>query len=183
MTKRRLFSLLCGVALMTTFGLSGCSFKPPAGIAPVTPFAADRYLGTWYEIARLDHSFERGMTHVTAQYQANTDGSIQVTNRGYLPDMKAWKDAIGRAVFTGSRDEGALKVSFFGPFYGGYFVAALDPNYAWSLVVGPNRDYFWILARTPTLDDALKSTLLAQAQALGIDTAQLIWVNQSQPLP
>jgi len=173
-----LMALTLGILL----NLMGCS-SPPQGIKPVAPFDANRYLGTWYEIARLDHSFERGMTHVTALYRPNPDGSLEVINRGYLPESKTWKEAEGHALFTDSSHVGALKVSFFGPFYGGYFVAALDPDYQWSLVVGPNRDYFWILARTPNLSDVLKTEFTSQAQSLGIDVSRLIWVDQSPPAP
>jgi apolipoprotein D and lipocalin family protein len=170
-------------ALIFSFALGGCAIKPPEGIEPVRPFAVQSYLGTWYEIARLDHSFERGMTHVTAEYRLNQDDSLKVINRGYNTEKQAWNEANGHALFTGPTDQGALKVSFFGPFYGGYFVADLDKDYRWSLVVGPNRDYFWILSREPRLSEELKAELVAKAQALGIDTTQLIWVKQTQPVP
>ncbi|HES76236.1 MAG TPA: hypothetical protein ENO09_04410 [bacterium] len=170
-------------ALILALTLGGCAIKPPEGIEPVRPFAVQPYLGTWYEIARLDHSFERGMTHVSAEYRLNDDGSLKVINRGYNPEKQAWNEAKGHALFTGAVDQGALKVSFFGPFYGGYFVTDLDKDYRWSLVVGPNRDYFWILARESHIADALKAELIAKAQAIGIDTTKLIWVNQTQPAP
>lgn len=162
------------------FFLAGCSSAPPVGIHPVTPFALDRYLGTWYEIARLDHRFERGLTDIQAQYSLSADGSVRVLNRGKQISDGQWHEAIGRAVFTGSPQEGSLKVSFFGPFYGGYHVAALDPDYRWSLVVGPDRDYFWVLSREPRLSPTLRDNLIARARALGIATDQLIWTPQQE---
>src|SRR5690554_7009160 len=101
--------------------LSACTGLP-SGIEPVTGFDQDRYLGTWYEIARLDHSFERGLSRVTAEYTLNDDGSIRVINRGYNTEKGAWKEAEGRAKFVGDSEVGHLKVSFFGPFYASYVV-------------------------------------------------------------
>ena len=109
----------------------------PQGITPVSPFQLDRYLGKWYEIARLDHSFERGLSDVSAQYRRQPDGSIEVINCGYSAEKGAWKEAIGKARFIGEPTLASLQVSFFGPFYGGYHIAALDEHaYLWSLVVG-----------------------------------------------
>jgi apolipoprotein D and lipocalin family protein len=146
----------------------------------VTPFDVQRYQGTWYEIARLDHSFERNLTDVSASYQLQADGSVQVINRGFNTRKNEWKQALGKALFTGPSDRGSLKVSFFGPFYGGYHVVALDPAYRWSMVVGPDRDYLWILARDKQLEPALKAQLLRQAQALGLRTESLIWVTHTR---
>lgn len=160
--------------------LAGCSTSPPTGIRPVTPFDVNRYTGTWFEIARLDHVFERGLTDVNATYRAQPDGSLTVINRGFDPDNGTWKQAIGKALFTGDNHTGSLKVSFFGPFYGGYHVVGLDQNYRWALVVGPDRDNFWILARDRRLPDDLKSELLQKARSLGIETGKLIWVSQNR---
>lgn len=170
-----LLTLLCALAL------SGCATSPPAGVQPVTGFELERYLGRWYEIARLDHSFERGMSDVNATYQLQDDGSVKVINRGYDTRRQAWKEAVGRALFIGDSQTGSLKVSFFGPFYGGYHVIALDPDYRWALVSGPDRDYLWLLARDKTLAPAVRAQLLDQAQALGFATDQLIWVEHKQP--
>jgi len=166
---------LCLAAL-----LSACSTAPPEGLQAVTPFDAQRYQGTWYEIARLDHSFERNMMDVSARYTVQTDGSVQVINRGFNTVKNEWKEAVGKALFTGDTDRGSLKVSFFGPFYGGYHVVALDPNYRWSMVVGPDRDYLWILARDKQIDPALKAQLLSQAQTFGLPTEKLIWVTHTR---
>ena len=173
---RRLFLILC-VALLT-----GC-VAVPDGIQPVSGFQPERYLGTWYEIARLDHGFERGMSRVTAEYRRRDDGGIDVVNRGYLADTKTWKQADGKAYFVQSPDIGYLKVSFFGPFYGSYVVFELDrQDYRYALVAGPDRSYLWLLARSPTLDAATRERLVARAKAAGFDTQKLIFVDQS-PVP
>lgn len=177
MSSIRLFAL----ALIASLTLAACSTAPPEGVRPVTAFDINRYLGQWYEIARLDHSFERGMSDVSATYQLQDDGSVKVINRGYDTQRRAWKEAVGRALFIGNPGTGSLKVSFFGPFYGGYHVIALDQeNYRWSLVAGPDRDYLWILARDRTLPAEVREQLVAQAQALGFATDQLIWVEQTR---
>lgn len=162
--------------------LSACVALPD-GIQPVTGFQADRYLGTWYEIARLDHSFERGMSRVTAEYRKRDDGGIEVVNRGWLADGKTWKEARGKAYFVDRPDVGHLEVSFFGPFYGSYVVFELDrQDYRYALVSGPDRSYLWLLARSPTLDAATRERLVARAAAAGFDTSKLIFVDHS-PLP
>jgi len=158
---------------------SACSYTPE-GITPVRDFEADKYLGTWYEIARLDHSFERGLERVTATYSKREDGGIKVINRGFDTEKQEWKEAEGKAYFIEGPDVGKLKVSFFGPFYGGYNIVALDKvYYNYSLVAGPDRSYLWILARTPQLSYPVKQELVAQAKNLGFDTDKLIYVDQS----
>jgi apolipoprotein D and lipocalin family protein len=156
--------------------LAGCA-QIPDGIEPVGDFDAERYLGTWYEIARLDQRFERGLSKVSATYTARDDGSIGVLNRGFNAEKGEWDEASGRAKFVGARDVGQLKVSFFGPFYGGYNVVDLDAEYQYSLVVGPNRSYLWILARRPDPPRAEVDRLVARAKALGFDTSQLVFVE------
>jgi apolipoprotein D and lipocalin family protein len=156
--------------------LTACTAVPD-GLEPVRGFETERYLGRWYEIARLDHSFERGLSRVTADYSRRDDGGIRVLNRGYDETGGAWKEAEGKAYTLGEADVASLKVSFFGPFYGGYHVIALDPGYRWALVAGPSRDYLWILARAPELDPAIYARLVAQADAGGFPVEQLIRVN------
>jgi len=169
------------ITLISTLALAACSTAPPEGLRPVTSFELDRYLGQWYEIARLDHSFERGMSDVNATYRLQDDGSVKVINRGYDTQRQVWKEAIGRALFVGDNGTASLKVSFFGPFYGGYHVIALDrQNYRWSLVAGPDRDYLWILARDKSLPAEVREQLLSQARALGFATDKLIWVEQKR---
>ena len=176
--------LLIGTLITGGLTMLGCaSSSPPAGIAAVTPFDLQRYQGQWYELARLDHVFERGMSDVTATYTPQSDGSVRVLNRGFVTDSGKWRDIVGKARFTGAPNVGSLKVSFFGPFYGGYHVAALDSDYNWALVVGPDRDYCWVLAREKTLAPATKQAIVARAQTLGIDTNALIWVSQEQAQP
>lgn len=156
--------------------LAGCA-QVPDGVEPVGGFDAERYLGKWYEVARLDHSFERGMDNVTATYTAREDGGIDVLNRGFVRDKGEWEEARGRAKFVGARDRGSLKVSFFGPFYGGYNVVDLDPDYQLSLVAGPSRQYLWILARQPDPPREAVERVVRRAAELGFDTGALIWVR------
>lgn len=169
------------ILIFCTLTLAGCSTEPPAGVTPVSPFEINRYLGKWYEIARLDHSFERGMSDVSATYQLQEDGSVKVINRGYDTQRQAWKEALGRALFIGDSNTASLKVSFFGPFYGGYHVVALDQkDYRWSLVSGPDRDYLWLLARDKQLPAEVREQLVSQARALGFATDKLIWVDHQR---
>ncbi len=163
--------------LLLVFLLTGCTGLPD-NVKPVSGFQAERYLGKWYEIARLDHSFERGMSRVTAEYTTRKDGGIDVLNRGYLADEKKWKEARGKAYFVESPDVGHLKVSFFGPFYGAYGIFELDAqNYQYAMISGPDKSYLWLLARSPVLDAATQQRLVARAAALGFDTSQLIFVK------
>ncbi|CUI02740.1 lipoprotein Blc [Janthinobacterium sp. CG23_2] len=165
--------------VVMAFLLAGCVSKP-ADIEPVATFDSSQYLGKWYEIARLDHSFERGLSRVTADYSMRADGGIKVVNRGYNAEKAEWKESVGKAYFVEKPDVGYLKVSFFGPFYGSYIVFDLErENYSYSLISGPDKSYFWLLSRTPTMDEATKKRLVAKAQALGFDTSKLIYVDQS----
>jgi apolipoprotein D and lipocalin family protein len=168
-------------AFAILLGLSACSTMPPGGVAAVTPFDLNRYEGKWYEIARLDHAFERGLQDVSASYRSKPDGSVEVINRGFDRERNEWRQAAGRALFTGDTNTASLKVSFFGPFYGGYHVVALDQqHYRWAMVVGPSRDYLWILAREKQLPAEIRERLLNQARQLGLDVRQLIWVDQAR---
>nr|WP_319006048.1 lipocalin family protein [Methylobacillus gramineus] len=168
---------LCWLAL--SLALIACSgTETPKGIQPVSDFKPDQYLGTWYEIARLDHSFERGLDQVTATYSKADDGSIKVINRGYNAKKKQWDEVEGKAYFVETPDIGKLKVSFFGPFYGAYNIFVLDKvNYNFAMIAGPDRDYLWILSRSPQLSFPVKAELVSRAQALGFDTSKLIYVN------
>lgn len=157
--------------------LLGC-VSIPEGIEPVKDFDIQRYLGVWYEIARLDHSFERGLEKVTANYSLLNDGGIKVVNRGFDPHKNKWKASVGKAYFVSDPNTGRLKVSFFGPFYGGYNIIALDAaNYSYAMVCGPNKTYLWILARASILEDGIKSRLINTAKELGFDTEKLIHVK------
>lgn len=174
-------TVLWGAALL---GLSACSFAPPEGLVAVTPFDIRRYEGQWYEIARLDHAFERGLSAVSATYRVQPDGMLKVTNRGFSSQKNDWRQATGTALFTGDPQRASLKVSFFGPFFAGYHVVALDQqHYRWALVVGQSRDQAWILSRDKQLSPELRAQLLAQAGQLGIAVASLIWVDQTREDP
>ena len=164
------------IPLLLLLFLSACT-NVPEGITPVQNFDKSRYLGTWYEIARLDHSFERGLEQISATYTVREDGGIDVLNRGFHVVDGVWNEAIGKAYFVDSEDVGHLKVSFFGPFYASYVIMALDPDYQWALVTGPNRDYFWILSRTPSLSETTLIMLLEQAKHKGYPVQELIYVH------
>lgn len=164
------------LSLWLTLFFTGCAGIPEQ-VKPIDNFRVQKYLGKWYEIARLDHSFERGLTRVTAEYGLREDGGLRVTNRGYSAKENRWKEAIGKAYFVDETDKGYLKVSFFGPFYGSYVIFDLDQeNYQYSLVCGPDTSYLWILARTPEIEAAVKNRLVAKAASLGFDTSKLIYV-------
>lgn len=160
--------------------LAGCT-GTPEGVPAVNDFELERYLGTWYEIARLDHPFERGLTDVTAEYRTREGGGIEVVNAGFDPEAGERRAAVGKAFFVGDPSVGMLKVSFFGPFYGGYNVIDLDEEgYCWSMVAGPNRSYLWILGRTPDLDPDLVARLTDRAEALGFPVDELIRVEHAR---
>jgi len=165
------------VLLATMAIISGCTGLPK-NVVPVDGFDGDRYLGTWYEIARLDHRFERGLSNVTATYSTREDGGLVVKNRGYSERKGEWKDAVGKAYFVGDKTTGHLKVSFFGPFYGSYAVFELDrENYQHAFVSGNTTKYLWLLSRTPQVTDELVDEFKSRADKLGFDTSKLIMVN------
>ena len=167
------------MSLILAACLTGCVCESiPMGVTPVSSFDGARYSGKWYEIARLDHFFEKGMSKVTAEYTANPDGSFKVVNRGFVEKNNEWKEITGRAVFVDKSNQGHLNVSFFGPFYGGYIVFDLDPNYQHALVSGPDHSNFWLLSRTPTISDDVKADLMKKIQAAGFDTSKLVMVQQ-----
>lgn len=168
------------IALLCVSSLLGGCLGMPDGVTPVTGFKLDRYLGTWYEIARLDHSFERGLERVTAEYSLRDDGSVQVVNRGFDTSKGQWSEAEGKAVFVEDTGTGYLKVSFFGPFYGSYVIFELDhEGYQYAFVSGPDTSYLWLLARTPTVSDEVLQQFRSRAETLGFDLEDLILVDQS----
>ena len=156
--------------------LAGCA-KIPQGAKAVKPFNSGKYLGKWYEIGRLDFFFEHGLNNVTATYTLNSDGSIKVVNRGYDYTAKKWKESEGKARFTGDSDEAKLEVSFFGPFYSGYNVIAIDERYTCALVAGKNLDYLWLLSRDTTMPQDMKQKHLKIAADIGYDTSKLIYTD------
>jgi apolipoprotein D and lipocalin family protein len=174
--KKQLRKLL--VFVMGFFTFNACANIPDGAVA-VKPFDSERYLGKWYEIARFDFRFERGLNNTTATYSMNKNGSIRVENNGYDYTKKIWKKAVGKAKFIGSSNEARLKVSFFGPFYGGYNVIALDSAYKYALVAGDNLGYLWILSRETSIPENIKQSYLNLAQKIGFDTDKLIWVEHT----
>jgi apolipoprotein D and lipocalin family protein len=165
-------------AFLVLFMLSACVGMPDK-MEPVQGFDINKYLGKWYEIARLDHSFERGMSNVTAEYSLKEDGGVLVKNKGFDVNNGEWTEALGKAYFVEESDIGYLKVSFFGPFYGSYVVFELEHNnYQYAFVSGPNLSYLWLLSRTPNLDDEVIDKFVTQAKRLGFDTQALIFVEQ-----
>ncbi len=173
--RKLIVRLAIGLSLLF---LSACSLTGvPDGLSPVSGFELDRYLGRWYEIARLDHRFERGLQQVTAEYSLNADGSVKVVNSGVSESTGKRKTATGRARFVGDAALGHLKVSFFGPFYGSYVIIELDSDtYNHALVAGPSRRFLWVLARQPELDDVVYQSLVMRAKESGFAVEQLIKV-------
>lgn len=169
--------IFCTLLLTACLGI-------PDNVKVVQSVDASQYLGTWYEIARLEQSFEKGLTQITATYSKNADGSIKVINRGFNAKTNTWKVAEGKAYFidppnADNTNTGKLKVSFFGPFYGAYNIIELDkPYYNYVMICGPDKSYLWILSRTPQLTYPIKQHLIAQAKELGFDTDKLIHVEQ-----
>ncbi|WP_049031422.1 outer membrane lipoprotein Blc [Klebsiella aerogenes] len=175
----KLWPILTGVAV--SLALVACKTPtPPQGVKPINHFDASLYLGRWYEVARLENRFERGLEQVTATYSMRDDGGIRVLNRGFDPRNKRWRESEGKAYFTGASTTAALKVSFFGPFYGGYNVIALDEDYQYALVSGPNRDYLWLLSRAPDIPSHIRQQYLALAAELGFAVNKLVWVPQAK---
>jgi len=165
-TRMMLIALAAAVA--------GCVSGPKVDNAPVAALDLNRYLGEWYEIARFDHSFERGIEQAKANYTLNEDGTIKVVNSGVKAGKP--KTAIGKGKRTDT--PALLRVSFFGPFYADYRVMKIDTDYTYALVGSGGADYLWMLSRTPKLADDAKSELIAEAKRRGYDTEKLIWVKQ-----
>lgn len=164
--------------VISIFLLSGCLGMPKL-VQPVNDFELNKYLGKWYEIARLDHSFERGLSQVSAEYSLKDDGGVMVINRGFSAAKNEWKEAEGKAYFVNGDSEGYLKVSFFGPFYGSYVVFELDhENYQYAFISGPDTDYLWLLAKTPTVPPEVLQKFVEMSKARGFDTDSLIYVQQ-----
>lgn len=167
----------CRTLLLLGIWLTGCTGLP-IGITPVEPFQLERYLGTWYEIARLDHSFERGLSQVSANYSLQKDGTVTVINRGYDAAKQQWQQAEGRAKLVSSANVDHLKVSFFGPFFGGYAIFYLDEEYQNAYVTSYNRDYLWYLSRSATVTDAQWQHFITTITNAGFNTAAVIRVKQ-----
>ncbi|MFD1552565.1 hypothetical protein DNU06_15655 [Putridiphycobacter roseus] len=161
------------------FGLFSCA-TIPEGAKAVAGFEKEKYLGKWYEIARMDFKFEKNLNNTTATYSVGEGNKIKVDNQGYNTVKKEWTQAIGKAKFVESENIAKLKVSFFGPFYAGYNVLAIDKDYQYALVAGKNLDYLWILSRKTSIPAEIKTSYLALAEKIGYQTADLIWVKQDK---
>lgn len=172
---KRLTSILL---IAMTLLISACSTTLDADVVPVSNFEADRYLGKWYEIARIENRFEKGLSQVTAEYSRRDDGGIKVVNRGFEAEDNEWDEANGKAFFVDDLDIGHLKVSFFGPFYGPYVVFELDPDYRYSFVTNHNKKYLWLLSRTPEVSEDVKARFMNRINEMGFKTDKLIWVEQ-----
>jgi|TARA_R110002126_G_scaffold279836_1_gene426919 apolipoprotein D and lipocalin family protein len=163
--------------ILMIFLLNGC-LGIPQGIAPIDNFKVNKYLGKWYEIARLDHSFEKGLSAVTAEYSLREDGGIKVINSGKQPQQEERKVAEGKAYFISSEKTGHLKVSFFGPFYGSYIIFEIDEDdYQYAFITSYDRSYLWFLARTPDVSKELTAHFIKRANQLGFNTNELIFVK------
>jgi apolipoprotein D and lipocalin family protein len=177
--KKKIFALGSAALLTATlFAINSCS-SIPKGAKAVQNFDKEKYLGNWFEIARLDFVFEKNLNNTTAEYVLNEDGSIKVINRGYNYIKNKNVVSIGKVKFVGNANEGMLKVSFFGPFYSGYNVLAIDVDYKYALVTGKNLKYMWLLSRDKTMPENIKNDYLKIAKDLGYDTSALIWVKHN----
>lgn len=161
---------------VTLFAINSCS-SAPKGLQVVQNFNKEKYLGSWYEIARLDFVFEKNLNNTTAEYSQNNDGSIKVINRGYNFLKNKYVSATGKVKFAGDTNNGKLKVSFFGPFYSGYNIVALDSDYKYALIAGQNLKCLWLLSREKSMPQNIKEAYLKTAKQLGYDVSQLIWVQ------
>ena len=164
------------LSIITLMAFTLCS--PKKELATVKPVDLNKYKGTWYEIARFDHSFERNLACVSATYTIREDGKIDVLNKGYNTKKEKWEEANGIAKVPNSDIPGEIKVSFFRPFYGDYFVMKLDSDYKHVLVGSPTRNYLWVLSRTKTMDKAVYDKYVAFAKEKGFDTSKLMRINQ-----
>ncbi|MBO5137344.1 MAG: lipocalin family protein [Spirochaetaceae bacterium] len=174
MSRNRLFFIM----FISFFLLNSCK-SVPKNILPVKNFDLEQYMGKWYEIARLDFLYERGMSNITANYSLDENGNIQVVNTGYNTRQYKWKKATGKAKPCGNPLEGALKVSFFGPFYSDYTVLAVDSNYSYALVGGKDYSLLWFLARKPEVPENIKNQFVDMAKNLGYETDSLIWTEHN----
>lgn len=165
-----------GVAL----ALYSCSSTIPKNAVAITNFDKSKYLGKWYEIARLDFKYEKGLNNVTAEYSLNHNGTIKVDNKGYNVKKEKWEQSIGKAKFVKNNTVGMLKVSFFGPFYAGYNVIAAEDNYKYALVVGKNLKYMWILSRETVIPESVKADFLIKAREIGFEVSDLVWVKHDK---
>lgn len=178
MKKNRIL-LGLGIAFLALSIIQSCA-DISDGVKAVQNFQKEKYLGKWYEIGRFDSRFEKNIDNATAFYALNSDGTIKVVNKGFDYKKQKWTSVEGKAKFIGSESEARLKVSFFGPFYGGYNVVDIDENYQNALIYGNSTEYMWILSRNKTIDEATKKRFVEKAKKDGFDVSKLIWVNHNK---
>ena len=170
------------ILIMLLFCFTGCRAQTSGNMIDtrtIDSFELDSYLGTWYELARFDHSFERGLQGVTATYSMRKDGKIKVENQGYRGSLDGKQSrAVGKAKFNPNGKPGQLKVAFFLFFYGDYFILELDPGYQWAIIGSSSDNFMWILSRTPQVEPELREKFLTLIKQRGYDTGKLIWVDQ-----
>ena len=174
--NRKIIYTTAFVAAAAVIVLNSCKSIPNGAVA-VKPFKLKKYLGKWFEIARMDYYFERNLNNVTANYSLNENGTIKVDNKGFDFVKNKWKESIGKAKPASQDGSGELKVSFFGPFYAGYNVVAIDKDYKYALVMGKSTKYLWILSRETSIPENVKQTYLQLARNIGYDTEKLTWVK------
>ncbi|WP_163409747.1 lipocalin family protein [Flavobacterium ajazii] len=178
MKNRYIVPILIGAGI--GLALYSCGGGIPRKATAVTNFESAKYLGKWYEIARLDYKWERDLDNVTAEYSLNEDKTIKVDNKGYNFKKGKWEQSIGKAKFVGKENIGMLKVSFFGPFYSGYNVVSIDQDYKYALVAGESLKYMWILSREKTIPETVKTEFLKKAKEIGYATSDLVWVKHDK---
>ena len=169
------------IGLAAVLGVAAIVYKLlskdiPDNAAAVEPFDMNRYLGKWYEIARLPNRIEKDINHLTEEYSSNNNGTFKVITKGYNTQKGEWKELSGTIKFADRKGVGMLKVSYFGPFYASYNVLSIDPHYKYALVSGSGLDYLWILSRETTIPDDVKKQFLAESRAIGFDVEKLEWV-------
>jgi apolipoprotein D and lipocalin family protein len=179
--KHRMF-YMATISLLLSFVTSGC-FTPERlsteSIPAIKNFDVNRYLGTWYEIARLPHSFEKDLDSVTATYSLQDNGMVRVLNEGFSSSKGEWKEAIGKAYIPDTLAGALLKVSFFWIFYGEYKIIVLDTlNYSYAMVTSSSKNYLWILSRTPQIKDSLYSDLIQRAAEWRFPVSEIYKVSQ-----
>jgi apolipoprotein D and lipocalin family protein len=166
-------------AIAASLLLCGC-LGAPRGVDPITNFDAGRYMGDWFAIMRIENSFERGLSNVSATYSIRPDGLVGVLNRGVDREKCRLRTIEGYATFQGEPNVASLSVTFFWPFAGGYHVIALDhEHYRWAMVAGPTRGFLWILAREPRLSDEVITALIQRARELRFPVDELVAVDHS----
>ncbi len=158
--------------------MSGC--RSTSKLEVVSNFEVERYLGVWYEAARMPHGFEKNLSSVSANYSLNEDGTIKVLNRGFNDKKLQWEEVEGVAEFKAAEDQGWLKVSFFKPFYASYKVIYLNEAYTQAIVTGPSYGYLWILVRDPALPTTEIEWLVSKAGEFGFDTGKLLLIEQDK---